>query len=339
MTANLATIRRALHHDGIDELPGWTPGVGHLDRCRSAAGPARTCPNCEMHVLTPVLTHLLATLDDIDALVGAPTSLATAVAVAELCRSFDSLATDGHEAVGVHAVREQIGDATGERLQTLRQTVESSLADGGPLADDLERTACLLAVPRLVAEPRLLADAMGRDLPRRVLDELEVLDQLTDARRVASVLIDHADRAARRGLPPLGTQPEWERLPAPPPRSEQAAGATLEALVAESVADEVLERALKIAASLAALPGRRVVRRPSPTVAMSSSTRSLVWRRATINWPLSVADTGLAQCWQPTCSPDRLRLAIPLLAAAGLSTERDGARTTSALHPAQALSV
>ena len=36
MTANLTTLRRALHDDGVGQLPGWTPGIGHLDRCRSA---------------------------------------------------------------------------------------------------------------------------------------------------------------------------------------------------------------------------------------------------------------------------------------------------------------
>ncbi len=326
MTADLATLRRTLHHHGVAEVPGWTPGVGHLDQCRPVDGRERTCPTCELHVLTPAVTDLLAMLDDIDALADAPTSLATVVAVAELRRSFDHLETDGHEAVGVRAARERLTEVTRTRLRSLLHAVESSLVDEGPLADDLERAACLLAVPRLLAGPADL------DLPVPVLDELQVLDQLADASRVASAVVAHADRAARRGLPPLVTQPEWKRLPSTLPQREQAEGATLEALVAESIADEVLERAMKIAASLAALHGRKVIRRPSPAFAMSSSTRSLVWRRATINWPLSVADTGFATCWRAVLTADHLRLSVPFGSAMGLTSEVADGGTVSALH-------
>ncbi len=332
MTASLATLRRALLQDEVDVLPGWTPGVGHLDQCQSA-DMQQTCPTCAMHALTPAVTHLLAMRRDIDALVDAPTSLAAVVAVAELRRSFDHLATDGHEAVGVRAARERLTDLTRTRLRGLLDVVESSLTAGGSLADDLEPTACLLAVPRL------LADASGEDLSVRVLDELEALDRLTEAGRVASVLVGYVDRSVRQGLPPLTTQPEWQKLPTTPLPSEPTPRDTLEALVAESIADEVLERATSIADSLTSIPGHRVIRRPSPATAMPSTTRSLVWRRATINWPLSVADTGLAKCWRPAFSPDRLRLAVPLLAAAGLSAKLNGAATTSALHPVRALSV
>ena len=215
---------------------------------------------------------------------------------------------------------------TGARLRSLLHAVESGLAEGCPLGDDLQRAACLLAVPRL------LAGAAHRELPGRILDELEDLDRLTDARRVASVLVAHADRVARRGLPSLATQPEWEMLPATPPQCIPTSRDTLEALVAESIADEVLERAMTIAASLAALPGRRVIRRPSPAFAMSSPTRSLVWRRATINWPLSVADTGLVTCWQPALTSDHLRLSVPFGSAIGLTGDAADGRTVSALH-------
>ncbi len=325
MTASLATLRRALLQDEVDVLPGWTPGVGHLAQCQSA-DMHRTCPTCAMHVLTPAVTHLLAMRRDIDALVDAPTSLATVVAVAELRRSFDNLATDGHEAVGVRAARERLTDLTGARLRGLLDVVESSLAVGGSLADDLERTACLLAVPRL------LAGATDRDLPVRVLDELELLDRLTEAGRVASVLVGSVDRAVRRDLPRLTTQPEWEKLPTTPLPSEPTSRDTLEALVAESIADEVLERATSIAESLTSIPGHRVIRRPSPATAMPSTTRSLVWRRATINWPLSVADTGLAKCWSPAYSPDHLRLEAPSGPALALTDELAGTTLTSALH-------
>jgi hypothetical protein len=326
MTASFATLRRALLQDEVDALPGWTPGVGHLDQCQSADRRERTCPTCEMHVLTPAVTDLLAMLDDIDALADAPTSLATAVAVAELRRSFDHLATDGHEAVGVRAARERIADLTDARLRSLVHAVESSFADEGPLADDLQRAACLLAVPRL------LAGAAHREVTGRILDELANLDRLTDARRVASVAVAHADRVARRGLPPLTIQPEWQMIRATPPQCEPTSRDTLEALVAESIADEVLERAMEIADSHTSIPGRRVVRRPAPAVAMSSPARSLVWRRATINWPLSVADTGLVTCWRPVLTADHLRLSVPLGSAIGLASDAADGRMVSALH-------
>ena len=162
--------------------------------------------------------------------------------------------------------------------------------DEGPVADEP------FVVPRALATAKIKLCGVRLTSATDDLAELEDLNRLTDARRVASVLVAHADRVARRGLPPLATQPEWEMLPATPPQCEPTSRDTLEALVAESIADEVPDRAMTIAASL------------------------------------SVADTGLVTCWRPALTADHLRLSVPFGSAIGLTSDVADGRTVSALH-------
>ena len=185
----------------------------------------------------------------------------------------------------------------------------------------------------MLAVPRLLAGIAGIDNPPAAVRRgLQALDQLADAARLDDVVLGEIDRETLARLPLLATQPEWTCLSARS-RITREPVHELEALVAESIADELLQLVTAVATSLAAMEGRSVITRPHPASAMRSRTRTLVWRRATMNWALSVADTGLASCWSSKLpGPETLRVVVPVGPALGLETGLPGHTLFSALH-------
>lgn len=136
---------------------------------------------------------------------------------------------------------------------------------------------------RLDLLPPALAAEVGRALDA-------VPDRLSSTTQVATML-PVIDRRLHRELPPLWSQPEWQRregLDFDQLRAARVAPGSLESLVLERIIDELTEQLLEVGAELCTdtveVPVRPSLHHPS------GSARHLIWRINRIDWHATWVD-------------------------------------------------
>jgi len=304
---------------------------GHLDECGREETDWRHCSWCLWAVSIPEIDLVLGLRQDGRALLAWPAeaTVAWVVAADELLGRVGTLDLSGVLVPSVRRLAHRLLLLASADLEALDRRLGSAVAAAGPVERRCLHTATAVMVSAIRRPEN--ADLLGR-LPERLrIDLLELSGALSSAVQVGGLLPTLEDRHWQ-GLPALRTQPAWGRRPGTDPRSgtrsRQAAGAglapgSLEALVMESVIDQVIAGASGIEGDLVGaappIPHRRPVHDPPHTAA----TRSLLWRVARIDWHLTFVDSGRAGCWNTRVEDGAVVTDVPWPVAVAIEAAAD----------------
>ena len=313
------------------------PGDGvHLPECPHRGGsPTEPCDWCQWAIQTPELETLLAVGRDTRALLGWG-SLDSVAAVVAFARLEELAASVNLESVWVSSSRRLV-DATRQAvavdLDRLRHRIARAVAAGGPIEVTCLRAAGGLAVVALQTE-------RGRDagsrLPESLRDRIDQLTRNLSVEHQIATFLHAVEALHHTELPPLATQPEWDRRPPAAAGPAGLAGrqlaaanvepGSLEALVVESLLAETTDLLVSLGEELGDIGPPVTLRRPTTDEPHSPTARSLVWRVSRLDWHLTFVDTHHAHCWGARTEggtdlvdvPAAVALAIEVSLAAGL---------------------
>lgn len=292
---------------------------GHLVECAKARTDWPDCPWCLWAVSIPEVELLLAARNDARALGRSPASdtVPWVVATTELLRAVGAIDLGGVLVPSVRSLAHRLLQMVSTDLEALGRQLRGTVASNGPVEQRCLQTADVItaaAIGRPEHAPIL------RRLPAPVRARLLALSGSLSSESQVAGLLPAVEHLHWRGLPVLRTQPEWGHRPRPDDptgiRSRHVAGpgpapGSLEALVLESVIDRVTTEAIAMGADLADAAPPVAFTRPVQDTALSSRTRSLLWRTARIDWHLTFVDSGRAACWDTRVEDDLAVTDVP----------------------------
>lgn len=318
----------------------------HLADCARSSGPWRDCEWCRWAMSTPELQLLLGARADIRALLDCDVvgTVAWVVAATELVAAVEAVDLGSILVPSARQRTASLLHIVGDELGRLRATLDAAVATGGTAEQLCSGTAGAIAAA-VVQQPAHAG--VLQQLAAPVRDRLLELSASLSTRVQVAGLLPLADRTHWRGLPGLQTQPAWGRMPRPGDgaalRTRQLSGTdlepgSLEALVVESLIDQVTLSLLELGPDLGAAAPPVTLVKPAEESPLNERTRSMVWRIARVDWHLTFVDTGRADCWNVRVLDDRVEtdvpwqvaLAIEACAGHGLisATHQPGSRRT-----------
>jgi hypothetical protein len=301
---------------------------GHLDECDRTEPDWRSCTWCIWALEIPEITTLLDATADATVLRDQTTTdtISWVVAVDQLLRILDQHDLEGILVPSVHRVARGLEQQLTHELQPLRGLLASATSSGGPVEQACLRSAGAIAA---AAVQRPDNTAMLHALPDQIRTRLASVSSTLSPDTQITNLIPAIEAHHWRGMPRLRTQPEWSRRAAPdiqsPLRTRQViqkelATGSLEALVVESVIDQIGAELAEIGNDLNVVTAPVTLRRTATEPLLTSRARSLMWRTARIDWILTFIDTGRASCWNTRCSNGETRIDVPWTVALTIDT-------------------
>lgn len=321
MTASIAQL--SLHADDLQLR-------GHVPECGRADGEWRTCQWCLWAIDIPEIRALQDLIGDAETLLGVSETAEVPwiVAVAQLQRTADSTDLSAIRVRSVERLARRLAQHLRSHLTRLATLATRATAPAGPAERRCIDSSGILAALALQSPGH--ADTVAA-LPARIRSTLEELNSTLSPETQLNALGRAIEGDHRCNIAGLRTQPEWQALRtsntarlnrSDPPGAVGPPAGSLEALVVESVVDEVLERLCIVGRDLEGLrPPVTVFRRIEGTE-LSSATRALVWRTARIDWNLTFCDTGRARCWNTRTTDGAVVAEIPWTVALAIDARR-----------------
>ncbi len=311
----------------------------HLAECPDTHLTFPLCSWCRWALSTSEIESLVALRRDIGALSNAPTegTVAWVVAASEAERLFVETDVGAVIVPSARSLAVRLRDEVAEQLAGLRRRIGSMAAPGGPV-----ESRCLAGsgpIAAVAVQHRRYRATLAR-LPADVARRLTALSARLSAEIQFAGLLPILDDLHPIDVPPLATQPEWERLrPADQaaarrrrraPANGPAEG-SLEAFVVEALIDGVTSDLIEMGADLGtAAPPVRVTR-PVGDETLSSRSRLTLWRVADIDWNLTFVDSGQASCWDARVEGEVIVTDVPWFVALAVDAAASMGRT-SATH-------
>ena len=331
----LGTLRRLIDPSKVNEVERAALAGGHLLDCPHQHDARNdSCGWCDLAVVTPHVEQLVDLCHDIRALsaVAHPT-VAWLAAIDTLDDLASGLTIDDLRRPSAVVVASEIQETVSQELEALTARAAHAGRLGGPIEQACIAAGGHLAIAEFATNPATWHGVV----PDRISDDIAKVCMSLSPQRLHTVLRPVTERLLWEGLPRLRTQPEWQRLPDPPPAHRLTAAqlegtdaGSLEALVLEAIIADDSEGLSDIGYEIARIdtPPVRIRRRPA-TRPSSSASRAMTWRRARIDWIITFLDSTHAHCW-PRTADDAIEL--PRCVAASIAfSESQGYE--SATHP------